>query len=300
MFFVDPYRIQRFSPKTHSSKNVRVSGKNVIVSRSILMRISNGTPPFKIWGKVDTGSNLMWTQCKPCKTCYEQDDPFFDPINSSAYRNLSCTTKQCQILGESASCSITSITLPNFIMGRGHNNRGLFSPETSGTIGLGGSKPSIVSRLGDLKAISVGNKRIKFSSSSSTTEGNIIIDSGTALTFFPDASFSELATAFAAGVTGGKRVKDPSGFLPVCYNSTTESRIKNFQGLQFILGGPDVKLKRVNRFIRVAEGVICKPGGGDSAALYGNFAQMNFLVGYDLVKKTIPFKPTDCGKEEVT
>ncbi|KDP39306.1 hypothetical protein JCGZ_01063 [Jatropha curcas] len=205
-------------------------------------------------------------------------------------------------------------------MGRGHNNRGLFSPETSGTIGLGGSKPSIVSRLGDLSdrkffccllpysskvgkssKLNFGQKAsFQAKDSSSTTEGNIIIDSGTALTFFPDASFSELATAFAAGVTGGKRVKDPSGFLPVCYNSTTESRIKNFQGLQFILGGPDVKLKRVNRFIRVAEGVICKPGGGDSAALYGNFAQMNFLVGYDLVKKTIPFKPTDCGKEEVT
>lgn len=66
-----------------------------------------GTPPFKIYGIFDTGSNFIWLQCKPCNICYNQSSPIFNPSKSSSYQNISCFSKTCKSLDsvESTSCS---------------------------------------------------------------------------------------------------------------------------------------------------------------------------------------------------
>jgi len=42
-------------------------------------------------GIADTGSDLIW----PCKNCYKQVAPLFDPKSSKTYRHFSCDAKEC-------------------------------------------------------------------------------------------------------------------------------------------------------------------------------------------------------------
>ncbi|KAM2392228.1 hypothetical protein ACFX1X_035740 [Malus domestica] len=46
-----------------------------------LMKLSIGTPADTFNAIMDTGSDLIWTQCKPCEDCYDQPTPIFDPTN---------------------------------------------------------------------------------------------------------------------------------------------------------------------------------------------------------------------------
>jgi len=60
-------------------------------------------------------------------------------------------------------------------------------------------------------------------------------------------------------------------------------------------GGADLKLNPVNTFLQVADGIICLAFHSGETAIFGNVAQQNFLVGYDLQKQTVSFKPTNCN-----
>ncbi|KAF5951252.1 hypothetical protein HYC85_009196 [Camellia sinensis] len=53
------------SPQSASSEVIPSDG-------SYLMKITVGTPPFNILAIADTGSDLTWTQCLPCRNCYKQ------------------------------------------------------------------------------------------------------------------------------------------------------------------------------------------------------------------------------------
>ncbi|CAI0432858.1 unnamed protein product [Linum tenue] len=257
-----------------------------------LVNISLGTPPFPIVAIADTGSDIIWTQCKPCTDCYKQVAPLFDPKSSSSYRTVSCSSN---------------------VIGCGHDNAGTFSPKGSGIVGLGGGPASLVSQLGSsiggkfsycmvpyaaakptstmnfgtnavvsgngvlstplisdpsqptfyflqLEAVSVGSKKIAFQGSSIGGSGNIIIDSGTTLTLVPTDFFSQLSDAVETQVSGGTKTSDPEGFFSLCYDK-----------------------------------VVCLAFyANDQLSIYGNVAQQNFLIGYDLPKQTLSFKPTDC------
>ncbi|AES68109.1 eukaryotic aspartyl protease family protein, putative [Medicago truncatula] len=39
---------------------------------------------FNVYGSIDTGSDLVWLQCKPCNICYKQTSPIFNPSKSSS------------------------------------------------------------------------------------------------------------------------------------------------------------------------------------------------------------------------
>ncbi|XP_074369457.1 aspartic proteinase CDR1-like [Apium graveolens] len=144
-----------------------------------LMKLLIGTPPVEILGTADTGSDLTWIQCKPCKTCFEHTNPLFDLRASSSYRTLKCTSKQCKAIqdytvgpctrehdkcqynatygdgsfsnGHLATETLTfgKTSIENYAFGCGHNNRGIFGDSSSGMIGLGGGPLSIISQLGD-------------------------------------------------------------------------------------------------------------------------------------------------------
>jgi hypothetical protein len=62
------------------------------------MPISLGTPAQKSTVIVDTGSDLMWTQCLPCDSCYPQNDPLFNPAASSTYKLATCASALCQVM----------------------------------------------------------------------------------------------------------------------------------------------------------------------------------------------------------
>ncbi|CAN1270885.1 Aspartic proteinase CDR1 [Linum perenne] len=60
--------------------------------------------------------------------------------------------------------------------------------------------------------------------------------------------------------------------------------------------GGDVKLSHVNVLIPMSDTVSCLAFlGNDDVSIYGNSMQQDFVVGYDLVKRTVSFKPADCA-----
>ncbi|KAF2323042.1 hypothetical protein GH714_032948 [Hevea brasiliensis] len=126
---------------------------------------------------VDTGSDLTWVQCQPCRLCYNQQDPLFNPSVSPSYETVLCNSSICQSLqfatGNSGVCgsnpqtcnyvvnygdgsytrgelgtehlNLGTTPVDNFIFGCGRNNRGLFGG-ASGLMGFGRSDLSLISQ----------------------------------------------------------------------------------------------------------------------------------------------------------
>ncbi|CAI9291719.1 unnamed protein product [Lactuca saligna] len=141
-----------------------------------IMSIQIGTPPVKVLGVADTGSDLTWAQCQPCQNCYKQISvPYLVPSSSSTYQQLSCQSKGCEALEESQSACDSQNTchykmmygdrsytsgdlamdtfwfglthMKNVVFGCGHDNNGTFNENVSGIIGLGGGQLSVVNQL---------------------------------------------------------------------------------------------------------------------------------------------------------
>ncbi|GMI84578.1 hypothetical protein like AT1G64830 [Hibiscus trionum] len=375
--------LRRSFGRAHRLRPVSVSTTDVqadIIANSgeYLMNISIGTPAFDIVAIADTGSDLIWTQCKPCSQCFEQTAPLFDPAASYTYKTISCRASQCVNL-EGSSCSSNQscqysvsygdesfsdgdvaadtlilsstsgppVILPNVVIGCGHHNGGTFTENESGIIGLGGGELSLISQLGTtiagkfsycllpltetgdsskmnfgsdaivsgngtvstpmtkidpptfyvltLEAISVGTNRINFTNRPfGTAEGNIIIDSGTTLTLLPGDFYSQVESSVSSMINATK-VTGPEG-LSLCYNAITEFAVPD---ITVHFTGADVKLQPLNTFAMVTETIACftfAQAPISDLAIYGNMAQMNFLVGYDTEKQTVSFKPADCTK----
>ncbi|XP_051181459.1 aspartic proteinase nepenthesin-1-like [Lolium perenne] len=69
-----------------------------------LVHLSIGTPPQPVHLSLDTGSDLVWTQCQPCQVCFDQALPYFDPFNSSTFSVLPCHQPMCQQNLDWSSC----------------------------------------------------------------------------------------------------------------------------------------------------------------------------------------------------
>ncbi|KHN27323.1 Putative aspartic protease [Glycine soja] len=343
-----------------------------------LMSYSLGTPPFPVYGIVDTASDIIWVQCQLCETCYNDTSPMFDPSYSKTYKNLPCSSTTCKSV-QGTSCSsderkicehtvnykdgshsqgdliVETVTLgsyndpfvhfPRTVIGCIRNTNVSF--DSIGIVGLGGGPVSLVSQLsssigkkfsyclapisdrssklkfgdaamvsGDgtvstrivfkdwkkfyyltLEAFSVGNNRIEFRSSSSRSsgKGNIIIDSGTTFTVLPDDVYSKLESA-VADVVKLERVEDPLKQFSLCFKSTYDK--VDVPVITAHFSGADVKLNALNTFIVASHRVVCLAFlSSQSGPIFGNLAQQNFLVGYDLQRKIVSFKPTDCTKQ---
>lgn len=138
-------------------------------------RIGIGTPLSYAYMVLDTGSDVVWVQCAPCRRCYTQSDPIFDPRKSRSYASLPCEALLCRSL-DMPGCDIRrrsclydvsygdgSITLGDFstetltfrggarigrvAFGCGHDNTGLFVA-AAGLLGLGRGRLSFPSQAG--------------------------------------------------------------------------------------------------------------------------------------------------------
>ncbi|XP_010470147.1 PREDICTED: aspartic proteinase CDR1-like [Camelina sativa] len=130
-----------------------------------LMRLHIGTPPFEIRAVLDTGSNLVWTQCLPCTNCYDQYAPIFDPSKSSTFKEKRCHGHSCPcdivyadgsytkgtLATETVTIHSTSgelFVMPKTIIGCSHNSSGFKSPSSSGIVGLNWGSLSLVTQMG--------------------------------------------------------------------------------------------------------------------------------------------------------
>ncbi|MED6206253.1 hypothetical protein PIB30_024840, partial [Stylosanthes scabra] len=111
--------------------------------------LSIGTPPVEAFVIADTGSDLIWTQCLPCRNCYNQTLPIFDPARSCTFKSISCNSNNActykyeygdnsTTIGNLATESfrIGSLVVPNIAFGCSHESFGLFYKTDNGIIGL--------------------------------------------------------------------------------------------------------------------------------------------------------------------
>ncbi|KAK6119275.1 hypothetical protein DH2020_046979 [Rehmannia glutinosa] len=340
-----------------------------------LIKYSIGTPPVPSIGIIDTASTIIWTQCRPCLKCFNQNLTFFRASMSSTYKVIPCNTPYCK-LSPKTSCSprknnclyylsygdgsftqgalgtdvITlsssggsRASIPNFIFGCGYRNEFSYPGGESGIVALGGGKISLARQLGPLAKgrfsycfvsrfggnsnklsklnfgdnavvkgrdvavtplarkkpdtfyfvtlleISVGNKRFY----SSFQQGNMIIDSGTTLTKLPNDLYYQVKKELQSQVKL-KQIKDPEGVFDLCFFTRRDVQTPE---IVFHFEFAEVYLKQENMFLRTSEDSVCfaaKPAGKRRAIL-GNLAQVNFLVGFDLEREVVYFKPTDCS-----
>lgn len=155
-------------------------------SGEYFMDVFVGTPPKHFSLILDTGSDLNWIQCVPCYDCFEQTGHYYDPKESSSYRNISCSDPRCHLVSspdppqpckaENQSCpyyywygdssnttgdfALEAFTVnlttqsgksefrkvENVMFGCGHWNRGLFHG-AAGLLGLGRGPLSFSSQL---------------------------------------------------------------------------------------------------------------------------------------------------------
>ncbi|KAF0890291.1 hypothetical protein E2562_002703 [Oryza meyeriana var. granulata] len=139
-----------------------------------LMDVSIGTPALAYSAIVDTGSDLVWTQCKPCVDCFKQSTPVFDPSSSSTYATVPCSSSYCSDLptstctsaskcgytytyGDSSSTqgvlatetfTLARSKLPGIVFGCGDTNEGDGFSQGAGLVGLGRGPLSLVAQLG--------------------------------------------------------------------------------------------------------------------------------------------------------
>ncbi|KAL5555086.1 hypothetical protein UlMin_037322 [Ulmus minor] len=136
-----------------------------------VMKLAIGTPPESFSAIMDTGSDLIWTQCLPCEQCFSQSTPIFDPKNSSSYSKLSCSSPLCDAL-PSSTCSdgceyfyaygdysstqgvlatetftFDEHSVPGIGFGCGGDNQGDGFSQGAGLVGLGRGPLSMVSQL---------------------------------------------------------------------------------------------------------------------------------------------------------
>ncbi|XP_010688619.2 protein ASPARTIC PROTEASE IN GUARD CELL 2 [Beta vulgaris subsp. vulgaris] len=142
-------------------------------SGEYFIRIGVGSPQRKQYMVIDSGSDIVWVQCQPCKQCYKQTDPVFNPAESGSYSAVSCSSSVCNRV-ENSGCShserckyevlysdgsytkgnlafetitVGGTVIRNVAMGCGHSNQGMFVG-AAGLLGLGGGSMSFVGQLG--------------------------------------------------------------------------------------------------------------------------------------------------------
>ncbi|XP_017237963.1 aspartic proteinase nepenthesin-1 [Daucus carota subsp. sativus] len=99
-----------------------------ITGLEYVMQVGIGTPPVRYNAVINTGADLIWTQCKPCLNCMKQSTLLFDSEKSSSFSNLSCSSPFCDALQLSL-CAIDICTY-TYVYNKDTYTRGTMATET--------------------------------------------------------------------------------------------------------------------------------------------------------------------------
>ncbi|PQQ17475.1 aspartyl protease family protein [Prunus yedoensis var. nudiflora] len=187
---------------------------------------------------VDTGSDLTWFQCQPCKLCYNQQEPLFNSSASPSYKSVLCNSSTFQALhfdtGNSGACgsnptscnyvvnygdgsytrgelgsdhlSLGATPVKNFVFGCGRNNKGLFRG-ASGLMGMGRSES--VSLVSQTSALFGGVFSYCLPTTEATASGSLIMGgdasiykNSTPISYTRMVPNPELSTFYFLNLTG--------------------------------------------------------------------------------------------------
>ncbi|KAI4312590.1 hypothetical protein MLD38_037395 [Melastoma candidum] len=294
-----------------------------------LINVTIGTPPVSIVAIADTASDLIWTQCLPCDDCFPQEAPLFNPRASSTYAEVDCNSDECHVV-DRTNCSTRVFIHTSGIVGLspgdaslvsqiGGNERTHFayclvpffstskytSKLTFGSDALLAGQGIVTTPLiiksetlyyhVTLEGTSINGKKFEVSGSTEpdAEPGNMIIDSGTTLTWLPSNLYRQIEPAVSAAIDL-PRAKDPISGYNLCYRSS--GVLKGAPSITMHFTGADVALNWYNAFFELDENITCFSFvPTDGLPVYGNMAQTDFMISYDLTLDTLSFKPHDCA-----
>ncbi|CAI0419710.1 unnamed protein product [Linum tenue] len=267
------YRLQKLTAMVLAQSTPDVAAPVVSGNGEFLMELAVGTPPVSYSAIVDTGSDLIWTQCDPCTNCYKQPTPIFDPSKSSTFAKLPCSSSLCSAL-----------------------------PQSSTTGLIQNSAQSSFYYI-SLEGISVGGTGLSIPASTfalqSDGSGGMIIDSGTTITYLERSAFDEVKKAFKAAIDLPVDNSGSTG-LDLCFDLPSGGGSGDIKvpTLVFHFKGADLELPAENYMIADSSvGLVCLAMGSSSGmSIFGNIQQQNFMVLYDLAKESLSFTPTQCAK----
>ncbi|KAE9593638.1 putative nepenthesin [Lupinus albus] len=151
-----------------------------------------------------------------------------------------------------------------------------------------------------LKGMTVAGKRVDFETKVAPIDkftGNIIIDSGSTLSLLPIDFYNRLESLVASQIKS-ERVTDPKLLRPplkLCYKSSASTLKAPPITVHF--AGADIVLNQPNTFFKFGDGLMCfNFNPSNDISIYGNIAQLDFLIGIDRQTKIVFFKPTKCKK----
>ncbi|KAK4490869.1 hypothetical protein RD792_001584 [Penstemon davidsonii] len=141
-----------------------------------------------------------------------------------------------------------------------------------------------------LEGISVGRERLAYNSISnskeSVKEGNIIIDSGTTLSYVPREFYNKLESTLVKTIKGKRAAKQ--GPLNLCYAVPKNGKF-NPPPIVAHFRGADVELRQESTFLEVDKGIVCLTfAPSPNLAIFGNLHQMNYHIEYDLKNNKLP------------
>eukprot|EP01018_Ginkgo_biloba_P025306 Gb_32131 [translate_table: standard] len=223
------------TPTAGSQNSTRViatleSGASV-GSGEYFMDVFIGTPPRHFSLILDTGSDLNWVQCLPCEDCYEQEGPLYNPLLSSSYNAIPCTSPECNLVTppetqngpkspeSNSSCkyfywygdrsnttgelayekftvNITEhkhLEINKVMFGCGHANRGLFHG-AAGLLGLGRGQLSFTSQLQKIYGRKFSYCLVDRNDNMSVSS-TLVFGEDTSLKTHPDLQYTALLTS---------------------------------------------------------------------------------------------------------
>ncbi|GLJ18896.1 hypothetical protein SUGI_0337630 [Cryptomeria japonica] len=293
-------------------------GNNVA---EFLVSMGIRTPPQKMVAIVDTGSDLIWKQCQPCKNCYDQTDPIFDPSKSSTYAKLPCNSSLCSSLPrKTANTFIHSVkprvdgftdaddTSPLFF-GSATDLRELvgvqFTPLMTNLF-----RPELNSFYYiSVEAIAVGNRLAYISQGTLDIQedgsGGFIIDSGSAFSYLIPEAFSLVADAVDLAVGWDRADGSDYGFS-LCYQIPQGNTTYVFPDITFIFSRnvPFVVDQKYNfRLVDEQSGLVFmlilqieETSALKSPSILGSYQQQNYHILYDNGNYMLSFAPTTCAE----
>lgn len=92
---------------------------------------------------------------------------------------------------------------------------------------------------------------------------------------------------------------DPNLGTQLFYKSKINLRLRGPILTLHSEGDADARLTPTQTFIPPRDWVFCFAMTNSDGSIYGNFAQSNFLIGFDLETRMVSFKPSDCTKEKL-
>lgn len=140
--------------------------------------------------------------------------------------------------------------------------------------------------------ITVGQQRVPLTSQSN---GNIIIDSGTTLTVLPSNFYDQIEALVKQAINADQLIVQ-NNLYKLCYANANS--IQNVPNFEVHFTGANLSLKPQNFFRLVSNNIMCFAMlPTNRQPIYGNVAQINFEVEYDLDQKKVTFAPVnDCTK----